>query len=125
MTSPMAFTGALQLAGDPSLPQEPIPFNFSGQYASLAEFVLNLASGTTEVPFGSIASPGAKGVLIRYDAQPSPATAILATINAGDEPIELAPGGFIAYFSPAPSAGITSLSIAATQPCVVRIWLFG
>jgi len=122
---PVAFAGALQLAADQSLPQEPIPFNASGQYNSLAEFVLNVQSGTTAVPFGSIASPGAKGVFIRYDAQPSPAAAVQVTVNGGNQPVELTPGGFFAYWSPSPATGITAMSIAATANCQLRVWLLG
>lgn len=122
---PVAFAGTLQLAADQSLPQDPIPFNFSGQYTALAEFMLNLVSGSTTVPFGSVAAPGAKGVLIRYDAQPSPAGAAQVTINAGSEPLELTPGGFLAYFNPTPAAGITAMTIAVTTACQLKVWLLG
>lgn len=123
---PVAFQGTLQLAADQSLPQAPIPFNASGTYTELAQLLLDIAgAGSTNVPFGTIGSPGAKGVFIRYDAQPAPAAAVTVAINAGSQPVELTPGGFLALFSPNPSAGITSLSITATAACQLRVWLLG
>lgn len=126
MSQPVAFSGTLQLAADQSLPQAPIPFNASGTFVDSAATLLDIAgAGSTVVPFGTVGAPGAKGVFIRYDAQPSPAAAVQVTINAGSVPIELTPGGFIAYFSPNPAAGITSIAIAATTACQLRVWLLG
>src|ERR1700744_1259637 len=120
---PVAFAGTLQLAADQSLPQDPIPFNGSGTYNVLSAFRLNVASGTTTVPFGSVGAPGAKGVFIRYDAQPAPAAAVELAINGGNQPVELTPGGFIVYFNPTPSAGITAIHVTATAACQLLVWL--
>lgn len=123
-SQPVAFSGSLQLAADQSLPQAPIPFNASGQYTKQTALLLDIAgAGTTVVPFGTITAPGAKGVFVRYDAQPSPAAAVTVAINAGTQPVELSPGGFLAYFNPTPAAGITSMSVVATAACQLRIWL--
>lgn len=123
---PFSFAGLLQLAQDQSLPQDPIPFNASSQFVSLAQEVLNLTgSGTQDVNFGSIAGAGAKGVFVRYDAGQPGALPILCTINAGSQPLELTPGGFLVWVDPAPVAGALSMSIAFTAPCQVRVWLLG
>ena len=39
--------------------------------------------------------------------------------------IEISPGGFLAFSSPKPVAGITSLDVTATAAAVVKIWLLG
>lgn len=122
---PIAFAGALQLAADPSLPNDPIPFNFSGQFVALASGVLNIpSSGTTPFPFDGVPSAGAKGILIRYDAQVGAAAAQLA-LNSSLTPIELTPGSMFLYFDAAPAAGITSASITVTAACQIRFWIFG
>jgi hypothetical protein len=124
---PFSFAGALQLAQDQSLPQDPIAFNSSSQFVSLASEVLNLVgSGTQAVNFGSIAGAGAKGVFVRYDAAQAPgALPILCSINGGSQPLEVTPGGFIAWMNPSPVSGAVSMSIAFTASCQVRVWLLG
>jgi hypothetical protein len=123
---PFSFTGTLQLAADQSLPQDPIPFNSSSQFVALQESVLNLVgTGSKSVDFGSIGAPGAKGVAIRYDSGQTGAQPILATINAGSQALEVTPGGFLVWVNPTPAAGATSLSIAFTASCQVRVWLLG
>ena len=123
---PFAFAGSLQLAADQSLPQDPIPFNFSSQFVALQESLLNLVgAGTKVVDFGSVIAPGAKGLLVRYDGNQSGAAAVLCTINAGTQPLELTPGGFLVLFNPNPVAGVTALSIIYTAPCQLRLWVLG
>jgi hypothetical protein len=123
---PVAFVGAFQLAADQSLPQDPIPFNFSGTYLALVADLLNvLVPGSVALPFGSIIAPGAKGFLIRYDAQGAPAAPVLVTINGGTQPIEISPGGMLVYFNPAPVVGIVSVSIAFAAACQLRAWVLG
>lgn len=123
---PFAFAGALQLAADQSLPQDPIPFNFSSQFTSLQESVLNLiGAGTVAVPFGSVIAPGAKGLLIRYDGNQTGAAPIFVTINGGSAPLEITPGGFLVWFSPAPTAGVTTCSVVYSSSCQLRIWVLG
>lgn len=123
---PFSFAGALQLSADPTLPQDPVPFNFSGQFTALASGTLSVTgTGTLVVPFGTIATPGAKGLLIRYDGNQQGAAAVLVTINSGTQPIEITPGGFLVYFNPTPSAGVTSCSIAYTAACQLRVWVLG
>lgn len=122
---PFAFTGSLQLAADQSLPQDPIPFNFAAQFVALQESQYNFTgSGSKTVDFGSISAPGAKGLLIRYDAQQG-AAAVLCTINSGTQPVEISPGGFFIWFNPNPSTGLTTLAIAYTAAAQLRVWLLG
>jgi hypothetical protein len=122
---PVAFAGSFQLASDPSLPQDPIPFNYSGQFTALVATVeAPSASGTINVPFGTIIAPGAKGLLIRYDAaQPTGAQPVMVTINSGSAPLELTPGSLLVYFNANPVSGITACSIAVTAACQLRVWL--
>lgn len=121
---PVAFVGAFQLAADQSLPQDPIPFNFSGQYTALVAVLENpVGAGTINVPFGTIISPGAKGLLVRYDGPQTGAAAVQLTLNGGSAPIELTPGSFLVYFNATPSTGITSASFAVTAACQLRVWV--
>lgn len=123
-SQPVAFSGALQLAADQSLPPDAIPFNVALQCTQVQSSVLNLSgSGTEDVPFGTITN--AKGLLIRYDANQQGASALTLTINAGSEPVELTPGGAYIVFNPAPGAGITTCSIAFLTSCQVRAWVLG
>ena len=95
-------------------------------YVALEEKLLNItAAGTVAVSFGSIGAPGAKGVLIRYDAQPAPAAPVAVTLNGGNQPLEICPGGMLVLFNPAPTAGITAMSLAVTAACQIRIWILG
>lgn len=122
---PFAFTGALQLAADQSLPQDPIPFNFSSAFVALSQEKFNLSgAGTQAMSFGSIASPGAKGVFIRYDAQAG-AAALQVTFNGGITPLEITPGGMLIWLNPSPAAGATAMSIVYTASCQVQVWVLG
>lgn len=123
---PFVFAGQLQLAADQSLPPDPVPFNFSSQFLSKEESVLNLVgAGSIAVPFGSVGAPGAKGLLIRYDAPQSGALPVFCTINGGTMPLEISPGGMLLWFNPNPSAGALTLSLAFTASCQLRIWILG
>lgn len=125
---PVVFSGQFQLAADQSLPQSPIPFNFAGSYVALEAQVANPSgSGSLDLPFGTIVSPGAVGLLIRYD-EPNQAEAapVYLTVNgATDGALELTPGSFLAYFNALPVLGITSASIAYTAACTLRVWVLG
>ena len=122
---PFAFTGALQLAADQSLPQDPIPFNFTSSFLALSQEKFNLnGAGTQVMSFGSITSPGAKGVLIRYDPQAG-AAALQVSFNSSLTPLEITPGGMLVWFNPTPASGAISMSIAYTASCQVQVWVLG
>ena len=124
---PVAFAGQFELAADQSLPQDPIPFNYAGQYTALQYSGLNTTgSGTVAVPFGTLGSPGLVGLLVRYDApNQADAAPVYLSINAGTEPLELTPGSFLVYFNANPVAGITAASFAFTSACSLRVWVLG
>ncbi len=124
-SQPVAFAGALQLAADPTLPADPIPFNFSGQFVALASGLLNIpGAATTPIPFDGVPTAGAKGILIRYDQQVGAAAAQLA-LNASATPIELTPGSLLVYFNAAPASGVTSAAITTSIACQIRFWILG
>jgi hypothetical protein len=125
--TPISFTGTLQIPADQSLPPDQVPFNASANVVSQQPGqVLNLTSSGTEViPFGTVGSPGAKLVAVRYDAQTGAAPVLLHFNGDTTHPIELSPGGFIVFMSPNPAAGVTSLSIDYTASCQLRVWIAG
>lgn len=81
-------------------------------------------SGTAVVGFGSVGSPGVIGMLIEY-ALVTGAPPVTLTFNGDSVPMELSSGGFVAYGSPNPVAGITSLSISYTAAATLRVRLLG
>jgi len=58
--------------------------------------------------------------LIEVDAA-NPAATINLRFNAGSEDLELSTSGFLAYFSPNPSTGITQVEIIHTVDVTVRL----
>jgi hypothetical protein len=123
---PVAFAGAFQLAADQSLPQDPLPFNYLGTYLALVADLMNQGgAGSVAIPFGTIGAPGCKGLLIRYDAQPAPAAAVMLRLNGGVTDVELTPGSLFIYFNPAPLAGITAAQLTFTAACQLRVWVLG
>jgi hypothetical protein len=124
--TPVAFQGNLQFPADMTLPPDNVPFNAAINVASSQpDMMFNVTgSGSINVPFGTVGSPGAKLVAVRYDVQTG-ALPIELTINASATPIELTPGGFFMLISPTPAAGVTSLAIAYTASCQIRVWVLG
>lgn len=125
MSVPFDITGVLNLPGADGLPPQPLPFVGSGVYTSKAEFDFTFADALTQaVPFGTIPEAGAK-VLLLLVSRTVGAAVISVNINGGEGVFELAPGGFLAYFSPTPAEGITSMSFTATAPGRVQVWILG
>ncbi len=124
-TVPFSITGQLSAPVDEGQPAIPRAFGISSNFNSEStERLILTGSGTKVVAFGSLGSPGAKGVLIEY-IPAAGSLPVLITFNGGTDTLELSPGGFLAYGSPAPAVGITSLSIAFTADCALRVWLAG
>ena len=121
--TPFTFAGQLGLPSDPSLPGTPaIPFNFADSANAQGGGVFNVTgSGSVVVPFSGIAY--AKAVLVRYDAQTG-AQPITLALN-GTNPVSLPPGGMFLWFAPSPTAGLSSLTIAHTASCQIRVWVLG
>lgn len=126
MGTPFSLATTLSLPGTPGLPIEPLAFAMSAQYDSKAEFEYNLpaSSGTKVIDFGTMPSAGAKAFLAFYEPKTS-GPALAVTINGGNQPLELTPGGFLAYCSPVPTVGITAITLAYTGAGRVRVWLLG
>jgi hypothetical protein len=125
MRTPFSVTAALKLPADVGLPPDPIPVAFSSGFDSASEFVLNLdGDGTQTVPLGTMAPAGAKGLLIKVDANEEGA-AVNVLINGSEQGIEIAPGGFFLYGNPAPVSGIAQLDLVHTTSNIVRVWALG
>lgn len=126
MSTPFSIQGTLNLPGSPELPADPLPFGLSSQYDSKAEYELNLPAGpgTQTVDFGTMPVAGVKAMLLVYEAKVA-APAIMVKVNGSVTGIEVTTGGSMLIASPAPVAGVTSLSIAYTGAGRVRVWLLG
>lgn len=126
MSTPFSVSASLLLPGDAGLPPDAIPVNFSSSFSSEADFVFNLTgSGTKAVNLGTTETPGLKGLLIKIDSSATAAPILVKINSSATGGIEISPGGFILYGNPAPVAGVLSLDIVYTTPCVVRIWALG
>lgn len=117
--------GSLQYPPDEGAPPVTVQFGITAQGQSQEGGRMTLTgTGTKVIPFGTVGSPGAKGVLIEYLPQPG-GVPVNVTFNGGTDALEISPGGFLAIGNPAPTAGITSLSIAYTADCQLRVQLLG
>lgn len=122
MATPFSFQGTLVYPPDSGQPAATRAFSNSGAFTSKQESFLSIVGATTKVVnFGTVV--GAKVVLIELDA--SAAAPINLLFNSSVTPIEVAPGGFLALSSPAPSSGIIALSIVTTMDAVVRLCILG
>jgi len=127
MATPLTLSGELQVPPDQGQPNAPIPFSVSTSFDSKVDDELNLSgAGSKVIDFGTIASPGAKIVLIEVDPSAT-ASPIQIRVNGGGASgqTELSPGGFWAYASPTPLAGITALEIIFITNVKVRVRAFG
>ena len=125
---PFTFSGVLSFPPDDGEAVADRPYSVADFFESKAEYKYELSgSGNIDVNFGTIQTAGAKGILIEVAPDSSPSAApILVTVNAGSEPIEISPGGFMAVASPVPTAaGVTSINIAHTTSNTVRVRLLG
>ena len=125
--TPFTFAGALRYPPNGGEAVADRPYSVQSSFDSNADYRLVLpGAGTISVSFGTIAAAGVKALLVEVEADTSPTAApVNFVINGGDEPIEISPGGFLAFSSPKPVAGITSLDVTATAAAVVKIWLLG
>jgi hypothetical protein len=125
VSTAFSISGSLLFPPDEGATPVPIAFGVTGQAVSEEGGRLSLTgSGTKVVPFGTVGSPGAKAVLIEY-LPSSLGTPIEVTFNGGTDVVEISQGGFIAMGNPTPTDGITSISIAHTSDCQVRVKLLG
>lgn len=129
MSLPVSLAGTLRYTANPGQPEQSVAINISMQYTKRSEALLPLTgSGTKDVDFGEVVSPGAKAVVVLVDADPTGAAQpIMCRYNGGTATgqKEVSPGGAEILLSPNPSAGITELSIVHTSSVTVRVWIFG
>ena len=126
-SAPFSFVSSLKFPANTGQPEETIGINFVGQHGPRSEQVLILTgSGTHVLSFGTVASPGAKLLLVMVDSDIS-AQPVNLRFNSGSAggQAEVSPGGFLVIGSPNPVSGITSLSIVYASNVVVRVWILG
>lgn len=124
-TNQLVIQGSVQFPPDEGQPAASAPFGFSGAYTSIADTKLVMVgSGSQAVPFGTVGSPGAKAMIVEFEAVQG-AAAVQLRINGGTDSLELSPGGFLVYASPTPAVGITALTILRTTDATIRVRLFG
>lgn len=122
MPTPFSLQGTLVYPPDGGQPNATRAFSNSGNFTSKQESDLVLTgSGTKVVNLGTVAA--IKGLLIELDATSLAPVNLL--FNGGIVPVELAPGGFLAYSSQAPVAGLTALSIVYTMNATLQIRILG
>lgn len=127
VTTPFVLSGSLSYPPDTGEASADRPFSLAGSFTQEAEFTYVFAgAGTQTVDFGSI-SVGAKAILVEVDPDSSPAAApVNITFNGGTDTLELTPGGFFCLGSPSPTgSGITSMAVAYTSACCVRVRVLG
>lgn len=115
-----SFSGILSVPPDEDAPPTQVNFGMSGAFGSENTARLALVgSGSMNVSFGTAGSPGVKGFLIEVlpdnDADP-----VILKFNGDSVGTELSPGGFMAYGSPTPVAGVTALTVVHTTDVTVR-----
>jgi hypothetical protein len=114
------FTGTLLVPPDEESPPAQVSFGMSGSFQSENTGRLALTgAGTATVSFGTAGSPGVLGFLIEVLADPA-AAPVLLKFNGSSVGIEVSPGGFMAFGSPVPVAGVLALTITYTTDVTVR-----
>ncbi len=122
MSIAFALAGSLDYPPDDGEPIVKRPFSISGNYDSKVEEDLQLTgAGTQSVGFGTVT--GVKAMLLEVD--PASLAPVNLLINGSADPIEVAPGGFVAYSNPVPGSPITSIDVVHTMDARVQIRLLG
>lgn len=122
MTTPFSFSGSLVYPPDAGQPNATRAFSQSGNFTVKAEFDYDLSgAGSQTVDFGSVAD--AKAILIEVASDA--AAPVNLRFNGGTDDIEVSAGGFFCLASPAPSTGVTALSIVHTDAAKVNVRILG
>lgn len=125
-TEPYQVTANLTFPPDDGAEQVTLSAALSGNFSNKASFKLELTgTGSHAVGFGSVGVPGAKAILVEYQSTVPAQQPIQLKFNSSTVPLEVAPGGFLAYGSPVPVAGITGLVIDHTTAATVRVTILG
>jgi hypothetical protein len=125
---PYTIEAKLSFPPDEGLPAAVRSAMLAGNYTKVACAKYSLTgAGTQVVDFASIASPGAKAILMEYNNDDPQAglQPVNVSINAGTDLWEISPGGHLSYSNPNPTAGITAMSIAYTSEARINIWILG
>jgi hypothetical protein len=123
MATPFSITGVLSFSPDLGVEQVPLPFSGASSFdVKRCEEVHVIGANTQTLAL--VGSAPLKGLLIEVDAA-NPSYTINVSINGGTDLLEISSGGFIAYFSPNPSVGITEIVVATTTAARYRIWMLG
>lgn len=110
MSTPFSVSVAVAFARDAGQPECTTAFSLSDTFEAKDDDVYDLVGAGTE----NITLKGeAKLLLIKLDASAT-AAAVLVVLNGGADEIEIPPGGCKLIVNPAPSAGVTSLTIEHT-----------
>lgn len=121
------FTVELTLSIPPDAGQDlaPVQYSYSGTVNSAVEYKLDLTgSGTKTLDFGTAPAAGAKFILVKVEPAQGVAP-VLVRPNGGTVAEEVSSGGAKMLCSPAPSAGITSMTLEYTSDATVRVWVLG
>ena len=122
MATPFTFSGSLVYPPDAGQPPATRAFSNSGNFDVKAEYEYALVgAGTQVVDFGSVADAKAILVEVATDA----GAPVNLRVNGGVDDIEVAPGGFFCLSSPAPSTGISAMSIVHTADAKVTVYVLG
>jgi hypothetical protein len=122
MATAFSLQGSFDYPPDDGEPVAKRPYSQSGSFDSKSEQDLDLTgSGTVAVGFGTVAA--AKAMVV--EVATTSLGPVNLRVNGGSDDIEVAPGGFWAYSNPAPSAGVTSMSIVHTTDARVQVRLLG
>ena len=128
LQKPVSVTGSLAYppsdASGPSVP--PFPFNFVGTYSSEASFDLEFSGAVSKALDLGTSTP-AKVFIVRMATDPTGLQQpIFVRLNGETVGIEVPPGGFIVFCSPAPTAaGITTMTIVSTTAARVNVRVLG
>lgn len=124
MSTAYSISGALSLPPDAGQPVASIVFSGAATFTSKVDLDLVLTgSGTHVVNMGSIASPGAKLVLLEVDDGASAAVNVRVNGGSSTGQTEICSGGFLVLSSPSPTTGITAISIVFTADVTVHVHL--
>lgn len=125
MSCPFTATGALTFPPDDGEAAVDRPFSVSGSFTSKVEMVCNLVGiGSEAVDFGTIATTGAKAVMVKVDIGAT--DPVLVLFNGSTDSMQVSAGGMLLTVNPVPtSAGILSMVLAHTASAVVRVVLLG
>jgi hypothetical protein len=125
---PFSAQASLSFPPDDGKPLASIVEALAGTFEQKVDDKLKFTTtGPHVIGMGSIITPGAKVLLIEYEAtrgtenqQP-----IAVAINGGLVPLELTPGGFLLLANPVPVAGVTAVTITNTGIANVRVRVLG